>query len=100
MRIAAFLIAFLVPGCSFLDAVMQRSDVGRLMDCSNRLPDYTAAAVCLGAEAATQGFRLALDEAVSALGRAQHAEGSERESAARELAAALDRLAAECRPSE
>ena len=87
-----------------LGAVLSRVDVPRLLDCSKRLPDYVGAAKCLGAEAATQGLKLALDKAVELADRAVLASGpagaddmtdAERSDLGVKLDGALDVLAAE-----
>lgn len=87
-----------------LDAVLSRVDVPRLLDCAKSLPDYKAAAICLGAEAATQGLQVALDQALVLAERARAASGQagaadlsdeERAAIGRDLDAALDRLGAE-----
>jgi len=78
-----FALALLAPiGCSpggsvtpSLGAVLSRVDVPRLLACGEHLPDYKAAAVCLGAQALTQGLRLALDKAMGLAEQAQNAAG-------------------------
>ena len=87
-----------------LGAVLSRVDVPRLLDCAGHLPDYGAAAKCLGARALTQGLRIAMDEAVRAAEQAEllgsgagAADASEADKAdmAKDLDASLDRLAVE-----
>lgn len=104
-------LALLTFGCTAassvvptLGAVLSRVDVPRLVACGKHLPDYGAAAKCLGAEAATQGLRLALDKALELAEDAQLASGptgaddytdDEREALGADLDQALDALAVE-----
>lgn len=87
-----------------LGALISRVDVPRLLLCRKHLPDYKAAAKCLGAEAATQGLQMALDKAVKLTDRALEASGptgaddmtdAERSDLAGELDEAMLKLAAE-----
>ncbi len=65
-------VAAVRPG---LGAVVSAVDVRRLIQCGAHLPDYKAAAQCLGAEAVTQGLRIALDRAHALAERAVEASG-------------------------
>lgn len=87
-----------------LNAIVSRVDVPTLLECGRMLPDYKAAARCLGAEALTQGLRIALDQAHALAERAVEAAGpsgaddmsdTERDELAADLDEALDRLAVE-----
>jgi thiazole synthase ThiGH ThiG subunit len=87
-----------------LGAVLSRVDVPSLIECGLQLPDYAAAARCLGAQALTQGLKLAIDSAHDLAERAQEAAGptgaddmtdAERAALAADLDAALGRLAIE-----
>lgn len=79
-RITAITITLLLTSCATmsrdrpgLHAILGRVDVPRLLDCAQNLPDYKAAAQCLGAEALTQGLRIAMDRALQAAERAREA---------------------------
>lgn len=94
-------VAAVRPG---LGAVVSAVDVRRLIQCGAHLPDYKAAAQCLGAEAVTQGLRIALDRAHALAERAVEASGpagaddmtdDERDLLAAELDDALVQLAVE-----
>ncbi len=81
MKRAALLALALVacvPGSSVaptLGAVLSRVDVPRLIQCGISLPDYGAAARCLGAQALTQGLKIALDRAMGLAEQARNAAG-------------------------
>lgn len=111
VRLFALVVLF-VPslGCDAgsvvptLSSVIARVDVGRLMQCGKLVPDYGSAAKCLGAEAATQGLKIALDEALSRAERALHANSpagaddltdKQRQDLGAELDKSLDALAVE-----
>lgn len=94
-------IASVRPG---LGAVVSAVDVRRIVQCGAHLPDYKAAAQCLGAEAVTQGLRIALDRAVPLAEQALEAAGpagaddmtdEDRAELASELDEALEALAVE-----
>lgn len=79
-RITAITITLLLTSCATLSsdrpglhAILGRVDVPRLLDCAQNLPDYKAAAQCLGAEALTQGVQIAMDRALQAAERAREA---------------------------
>lgn len=104
-RILAICSLFTLTGCAELGPhigpVLARVDVARLIECRSA-GDFSAVARCLGAEAASQGLRVAYEEAVQALDRAleqgnPHAGAADLEDrhAAAELDAALDHLALE-----
>lgn len=105
------LVCALMIGCGSLGgtnapglgAVLSRVDVPRLLSCTSKLPAWVEVARCLGAEAVTQGLKIATQEALDATERARDASGpagaevsdDERDDLAEDLDEALLELGAQ-----